>query len=288
FFFSSRRRHTRFSRDWSSDVLALETRAHAPQKAPPAALTRDGGGDPGGGCSAFPAARLRGDHHEQDRRPGGRVRRIALPVLPQQGRAPARPGRPAPGGGRTRGHAGVRPVRRTASRSDPAGDRPGGVRGRPARGPAGTAPPAVRPGPAHAGTRRPLPRGRTAHGGRALRRAGQTGRPRPRRHRPAGRPGRRSPGPRRPARRPGTPGRHRAALGPRAGREITAPPKRLRLVHPDNERYVPMALPLSILDLAYIGKGETAADSFAASVELARRAEEWGYHRIWYAEHHNM
>jgi luciferase family oxidoreductase group 1 len=49
-----------------------------------------------------------------------------------------------------------------------------------------------------------------------------------------------------------------------------------------------MALPLSILDLAYIGKGETAADAFAGSVELARRAEQWGYHRIWYAEHHNM
>ncbi|MFG1947431.1 LLM class flavin-dependent oxidoreductase [Nonomuraea sp. NPDC048826] len=49
-----------------------------------------------------------------------------------------------------------------------------------------------------------------------------------------------------------------------------------------------MALPLSILDLAYIGKGETAADSLAASVELARRAEQWGYSRVWYAEHHNM
>ncbi|MFB9723193.1 LLM class flavin-dependent oxidoreductase [Planobispora longispora] len=49
-----------------------------------------------------------------------------------------------------------------------------------------------------------------------------------------------------------------------------------------------MALPLSILDLAYIGKGETAGDSLKASVTLAQRAEEWGYRRIWYAEHHNM
>ncbi|MEV0997190.1 LLM class flavin-dependent oxidoreductase [Nonomuraea sp. NPDC050202] len=49
-----------------------------------------------------------------------------------------------------------------------------------------------------------------------------------------------------------------------------------------------MALPLSILDLAHIGEGETAADSFAASVALAQRAEELGYRRIWYAEHHNM
>ncbi|MFI6741459.1 LLM class flavin-dependent oxidoreductase [Nonomuraea sp. NPDC050451] len=49
-----------------------------------------------------------------------------------------------------------------------------------------------------------------------------------------------------------------------------------------------MALPLSILDLAIIGEGETAAESFAASVALAQRAEELGYRRIWYAEHHNM
>ena len=49
-----------------------------------------------------------------------------------------------------------------------------------------------------------------------------------------------------------------------------------------------MAVPLSILDLAHIRSGETAADSFAASVALAQRAERWGYRRIWYAEHHNM
>jgi luciferase family oxidoreductase group 1 len=44
----------------------------------------------------------------------------------------------------------------------------------------------------------------------------------------------------------------------------------------------------SILDLAPIGRGETASDSFAASVALAQRAEELGYERVWYAEHHNM
>ncbi|WP_068166040.1 LLM class flavin-dependent oxidoreductase [Rhodococcus phenolicus] len=49
-----------------------------------------------------------------------------------------------------------------------------------------------------------------------------------------------------------------------------------------------MTVPLSILDLAHIGKGETARDSFAASVRMAQLAEEWGYRRIWYAEHHNM
>jgi luciferase family oxidoreductase group 1 len=49
-----------------------------------------------------------------------------------------------------------------------------------------------------------------------------------------------------------------------------------------------MRLRLSILDLAPIAKGQTPAESFAASVALARLAEELGYERVWYAEHHNM
>ena len=48
------------------------------------------------------------------------------------------------------------------------------------------------------------------------------------------------------------------------------------------------AIPLSILDLAIIGRGETAADAFANRVALAQRAEARGYERVWYAEHHNM
>ncbi len=49
-----------------------------------------------------------------------------------------------------------------------------------------------------------------------------------------------------------------------------------------------MPLPLSILDLAPVRRDQTAGESFAASVELARLAEAAGYRRIWYAEHHNM
>src|SRR5436305_6744545 len=49
-----------------------------------------------------------------------------------------------------------------------------------------------------------------------------------------------------------------------------------------------MPFPLSILDLAPVRHGETPRDSFAASVALARLAEDAGYRRIWYAEHHNM
>ncbi|MCC3277383.1 MULTISPECIES: LLM class flavin-dependent oxidoreductase [unclassified Arthrobacter] len=49
-----------------------------------------------------------------------------------------------------------------------------------------------------------------------------------------------------------------------------------------------MTVPLSILDLAIIDEGESARDSFASSLALAREAEKLGYTRIWYAEHHNM
>jgi luciferase family oxidoreductase group 1 len=49
-----------------------------------------------------------------------------------------------------------------------------------------------------------------------------------------------------------------------------------------------VSVPLSILDLAQIGTGETSRDSLLASTQMAQAAERQGYHRIWYAEHHNM
>lgn len=49
-----------------------------------------------------------------------------------------------------------------------------------------------------------------------------------------------------------------------------------------------LKIPLSILDLAAVGRDETIAESFAGSVELARTAERSGYRRVWYAEHHNI
>ncbi len=49
-----------------------------------------------------------------------------------------------------------------------------------------------------------------------------------------------------------------------------------------------MSVPLSILDLATVGKGETVGEGLRNSVALAQRAEELGYRRVWYAEHHNM
>jgi luciferase family oxidoreductase group 1 len=49
-----------------------------------------------------------------------------------------------------------------------------------------------------------------------------------------------------------------------------------------------VSAPLSILDLAAVGREETIGESFQGSVELARAAERGGYQRIWYAEHHNI
>jgi len=49
-----------------------------------------------------------------------------------------------------------------------------------------------------------------------------------------------------------------------------------------------MTIPLSILDLAPIAPGQTARESFEASVAIAQSAEKHGYRRVWYAEHHNM
>ena len=45
---------------------------------------------------------------------------------------------------------------------------------------------------------------------------------------------------------------------------------------------------LSILDLAPINEGGSAADSFANTVDLARLADDLGYRRYWMAEHHGM
>lgn len=47
-------------------------------------------------------------------------------------------------------------------------------------------------------------------------------------------------------------------------------------------------IPVSVLDLAPIVEGETPADSFKKSLQLAQKAEAFGYNRYWFAEHHNM
>ena len=44
----------------------------------------------------------------------------------------------------------------------------------------------------------------------------------------------------------------------------------------------------SILELASVSYGSTAAETFKKSLDLAQQAETMGYSRFWLAEHHNM
>ncbi|MFG2436719.1 LLM class flavin-dependent oxidoreductase [Streptomyces sp. NPDC048508] len=45
-------------------------------------------------------------------------------------------------------------------------------------------------------------------------------------------------------------------------------------------------IPLGVLDLVPVPSGSTATDALRNSVDLARRTEELGYARYWFAEHH--
>lgn len=50
----------------------------------------------------------------------------------------------------------------------------------------------------------------------------------------------------------------------------------------------PRSLRLSVLDLIPVRSNQTSADAVAATIELARVADELGFERFWVAEHHNM
>ena len=49
-----------------------------------------------------------------------------------------------------------------------------------------------------------------------------------------------------------------------------------------------MSIPLSVLDLAPVGAGQSARDALAGTTQLARGADELGFRRFWVAEHHNV
>lgn len=46
-------------------------------------------------------------------------------------------------------------------------------------------------------------------------------------------------------------------------------------------------VPISILDLVPVSEGSTVQDALSASMRAAELADRLGYHRVWYAEHHN-
>lgn len=47
-------------------------------------------------------------------------------------------------------------------------------------------------------------------------------------------------------------------------------------------------IPISILELATVGSGISIEKTFNNSLDLAQKAEGFGYNRFWLAEHHNM
>lgn len=49
-----------------------------------------------------------------------------------------------------------------------------------------------------------------------------------------------------------------------------------------------MTLALSVLDLAPVPTGTSAAEALRRTVDLARLADRLGFHRYWFAEHHSM
>jgi luciferase family oxidoreductase group 1 len=46
-------------------------------------------------------------------------------------------------------------------------------------------------------------------------------------------------------------------------------------------------LRFSILDQSIVPKGSTASQAIANTIQLVKKAEEWGFHRFWVSEHHN-
>ncbi len=55
-----------------------------------------------------------------------------------------------------------------------------------------------------------------------------------------------------------------------------------------DDKDAPPMIPYSVLDLANVGEGQTAANALRNAADLARHAERLGFHRFWLAEHHNM
>lgn len=49
-----------------------------------------------------------------------------------------------------------------------------------------------------------------------------------------------------------------------------------------------VGVPLSVLDLASVGRGRSSADALRGTTTLAQTADRLGFHRFWVAEHHNM
>lgn len=59
-------------------------------------------------------------------------------------------------------------------------------------------------------------------------------------------------------------------------------------IHVDAPASPVLGVPVSVLDVASVSRGSTPGAALRDAVQLARLADELGYRRVWYAEHHNM
>ena len=74
---------------------------------------------------------------------------------------------------------------------------------------------------------------------------------------------------------------------PRCAITSTCPRSARGPAEPNGRRGVSSArVPLDVLDLVPISSGSSAAEALRNTIDLAGRAEELGYRRYWFAEHH--
>ena len=82
---------------------------------------------------------------------------------------------------------------------------------------------------------------------------------------------------------------HKSSLvrpGQRRCKIWDTPRKALHILIGEEFHMENVGLKLSILDQSPVNQAETGVEAFEHTVELAQKAEEWGYQRFWVAEHH--
>lgn len=72
---------------------------------------------------------------------------------------------------------------------------------------------------------------------------------------------------------------------PRSGRRSVLAPTAILSTRRTEGKAVPLTL--SILDQSPVHDTDTAPEALQHTIELAVKAEAWGYHRFWVSEHHN-
>src|SRR4051794_35397224 len=86
--------------------------------------------------------------------------------------------------------------------------------------------------------------------------------------------------------RQGAPGRPSPGPARSPGRSLPRPGTERRPIPPNLEAVSGAPLRLSILDQSPVSEGSSHSQALRNTLDLARLADELGYHRYWLAEHH--